>query len=310
MCHGVEFNMSKILNFGSLNIDYVYSVPHFVQPGETLASLDRNVFAGGKGLNQSLAAKRAGGDVYHAGALGSKDNEVLMQVLTNDNINKDFIKLVDGPSGHTIIQVNEAGQNCIILFGGANNQITTADIDHAFNHFESGDYLILQNEINNIEYLINEGYKRGFKICFNVSPFSPKLLDLPLEKCSYLIVNEIEAAGIINLPVDTDAKLLIDKLSAKFSNTNIVLTLGVKGSYFKAPGEKPVFAKAFKVNAVDTTAAGDTYLGYLICSLSKGIAPQEAITISSAASAIAVTRKGACPSIPYMDEVQAFLARV
>ncbi len=299
--------MSKILNFGSLNIDYVYSMDHFVLPGETTSSLDRNVFAGGKGLNQSIACKRAGGVVYHAGCVGKNDSKVLIDTLKSDDINLDYIKYIDSPSGHTIIQVNKEGQNCIILFGGSNQAITKEHIDATLANFEKGDFLILQNEINNIEYLINEGFKKGLKICFNVSPFVPSLLNLPLEKCSYLIVNEIEGSSIVGMDPDSKPEDLISALSSKFPNTNIVLTLGVQGSYFKKAGDDPIFVKAFKVKAVDTTAAGDTYLGYLMAMLSKDVEPQKALELAAAASALAVTKKGACTSIPYLNEVEDFL---
>lgn len=299
--------MSKILNFGSLNIDYVYSMDHFVQPGETISSLERNVFSGGKGLNQSIACKRAGALVYHAGAVGKNDSEVLIDTLKKDDINLDYIRYLDEPSGHTVIQVNKEGQNCIILFGGSNQAITKEHIDATLANFEKGDFLILQNEINNIEYLINEGYRRGLKICFNVSPFVPELLKLPLEKCSYLIVNEIEGSSIAGMSVDSKPEDLISALASQFPHTNIVLTLGVHGSYFKEEAKDPIFVNSFKVKAIDTTAAGDTYLGYLMAMLSKNAEPKQALELAAAASALAVTKKGACSSIPYLSEVEKFL---
>ena len=145
--------MSKILNFGSLNIDYVYSVPHFVMPGETLAAIERNVFAGGKGLNQSVAAARAGGNIYHAGAVGKDDSKVLTDTIAANKINDKFLMRRDSPSGHTFIQVDAKGQNCILLYGGANQSITCDEIDAALSFFDKGDYLILQNEINKIALL-------------------------------------------------------------------------------------------------------------------------------------------------------------
>lgn len=299
--------MSKILNFGSLNIDYVYGVDHFVQPGETLASTSRNIFAGGKGLNQSVALSRAGGEVYHAGAVGADDSKVLLDEIAKNNIHDDFLKKRDIASGHTIIQVDKHGQNCILLFGGANQSITTQEIDDTLSHFNQGDYLILQNEINNIDYLIKEGSKRGLKVCFNVSPFTTKLLDLPLELCSFLIVNELEGGAMVGLKEYTDPYVLIEKLSDKYPNCAFVLTLGSRGSILKEVGEDAVSCKSFKVKAIDTTAAGDTFLGFLIASLSRGLKGKEALKTATAASAIAVTRKGATPSIPSLEEVQNFL---
>ncbi len=300
--------MPKILNYGSLNIDYVYSVPHFVQPGETLSSLARNIFAGGKGLNQSVAAARAGGTVYHAGAVGRDDSRVLLDMIESNGIHADYLQKRDLPSGHTIIQVDEHGQNCIILYGGANVSLTKEEIHHTLSHFAAGDYLILQNEVNCIEELIRKGAACGLNVCFNVSPFTPELLQLPLELCSVLIVNEIEGSAMVGMSADTDPYILIEALCSKYPQTSFVLTLGSRGSILRQKGKEAISCRAYQVNAVDTTAAGDTFLGYLIYMLSCGEDGGTALQTATAASAIAVTRKGAAPSIPTMPEVKQFLA--
>ncbi|MGN1282087.1 MAG: ribokinase [Succinivibrio sp.] len=301
--------MPKILNFGSLNIDYVYDVPHFVQPGETLQSTGRNIFAGGKGLNQSVALARAGGDVYHAGAVGAADGSLLVDVLTENKINSDFLSKRDCPSGHTIIQVDEHGQNCIILYGGSNQTITEAEIDATLSHFDKGDYLVLQNEVNNIEYMINAAYERGLKVCFNVSPFTKSLLELPLEKCAFLIVNEIEGSSMVGMSEDTDPYVLIEALSEKYRESSFVLTLGSRGSILKMTGSEVISCKSFKVQAVDTTAAGDTFLGYLITNIASGMNPALAVKCATAASALAVQTKGATPSIPKATQVLDFIKK-
>lgn len=301
--------MPKILNFGSLNIDYVYDVPHFVQPGETLQASARNIFAGGKGLNQSVALARAGGDVYHAGAVGMSDSSLLIDVLKENHINSDYLAKRDCPSGHTIIQVDAKGQNCIILFGGSNQTITESEIDETLSHFEKGDYLVLQNEVNNIEYMINSAYKRGLNVCFNVSPFTDSLLDLPLEKCAFLIVNEIEGSSMVGMSEDTDPYVLADALSSRFPNSSFVLTLGSKGSILKMKGCDAISCKSFKVQAVDTTAAGDTFLGYLITNIASNMNPALAVKCATAASALAVQTKGATPSIPKAAEVLDFIKK-
>ncbi len=301
--------MAKILNYGSLNIDYVYDVPHFVTPGETLTSKGRTIFAGGKGLNQSVALARAGGEVYHAGAVGKDDGKLLLDVLTDNKINHDYLALRDEASGHTIIQVDEHGQNCIILFGGSNQTITTEDIDNTLANFDKGDYLVLQNETNNIEYMINKAYERGLNVCFNVSPYNDDLLKLPLEKCAYLIVNEIEGSAMVGERADTDPYILIDKLVAKYPSSSFVLTLGSRGSILKQVGCDAISCKSFKVQAVDTTAAGDTFLGYLITNLASGMNSALAIKCATAASALAVQTKGATPSIPKATEVLDFIKK-
>jgi ribokinase len=299
--------MAKILNFGSLNIDYVYDVPHFVKAGETLAAVSRNIYAGGKGLNQSVALARAGGDVYHAGAVGVDDSKILLDVLSDNKINSDFLRKLECVSGHTIIQVDSNGQNCILLYGGANQKITTEQIDETLKHFDKGDYLVLQNETSNIRYIIDKAYEVGMKICFNVSPFTTELLKLPLEKCAYLIVNELEGAAMVDMPDNTDPYVLITRLCEKYPQTSFVLTLGSRGSILKEVGADTVSCKAFKVDAVDTTAAGDTFLGYLITNIATDMNRALALKCATAASALAVQKKGATPSIPMAKDVLDFI---
>ena len=300
--------MPKILNYGSLNIDYVYAVDHFVMPGETLAAKSRNIFAGGKGLNQSVALARAGGEVYHAGAVGAEDSKVLLQEISSNGIHDDFLAKRDMPSGHTIIQVDKNGQNCILLYGGANQSLTVEEINNTLSHFSAGDYLILQNEVNNIEHIIREGAKRGLKVCFNVSPFTLQLLDLPLDLCAFLIVNEIEGSAMVNMSADSDPYAIMQALSDKYPQTSFVLTLGSRGSILKEAGQEMISCRSYKVQAVDTTAAGDTLLGFLIASLARGLEGSRALNTATAASALAVQRAGACPSIPQLNEVEDFLA--
>ncbi|MBP7276603.1 MAG: ribokinase, partial [Succinivibrio sp.] len=229
--------------------------------------------------------------------------------LNENKINSDFLKQRDEASGHTIIQVDDNDQNCIILYGGSNKTITTEDIDETLSHFEKGDYLVLQNETNNIECMINKAYEKGLKVCFNVSPYSDELLKLPLGKCSYLIVNEIEGSSMVSKPADTDPYELIDELTKKYPNSSFVLTLGSRGSILKQVGCDPISCKSFKVQAVDTTAAGDTFLGYLITNLATGMNPALAIKCATAASALAVQTKGATPSIPKANAVLDFIKK-
>ena len=158
--------MAHILSYGSLNLDLVYQVPHFVQAGETLSSTSRTVHCGGKGLNQSVALARAG-------------------------VETDFVTVGDGPSGHAVIQVDPSGQNCILLFGGCNQEITHEEIDRALAHFQTGDYLILQNEINGLGYLMTQAARRGLRIVFNPSPIDESISRLPLGEAWLLIFNEI-----------------------------------------------------------------------------------------------------------------------
>lgn len=288
----------KILNFGSLNIDYVYSVEHFVRPGETLSSHELEIFCGGKGLNQSIALARAGADVYHAGAVGEKDGKFLIDTLAENNINTEFIKTHDAQSGHALIQVDSSGQNCIILYGGTNQMIDKEHIDFVLEHFSEGDYILLQNEINMLDYIMRKAHDKGMVIVLNPSPMQSNIQDLPLENLDYLILNEVEAS---DLSGKESAKDILDVLTIKFPNTKIILTLGKQGAIY-SDGEMRLKHGIYKVPVVDTTAAGDTFTGYFFANILNN-SPKEALRIASMASAIAVSRKGAEVSIPVLQDV-------
>lgn len=289
----------KILNFGSLNIDYVYSVDHFVRSGETLDSSSLELFAGGKGLNQSIAFARAGAKVFHAGSIGS-EGTFLVDTLSDNNVNTEFIlKSTDVQTGHAIIQVTGSGENCILLFGGANATIKKDFIDSCIESFSSGDFLMLQNEINDIDYIISKAHSKGLTIALNPSPFNEKIEALDLSLIHWLILNETEGKELTGKELPQD---IIDCLLLRYPDLKIVLTLGADGSVY-ADSSCKIQQNAFKANAVDTTAAGDTFTGYFFASLMRGEAPAKALRIASAASAIAVSRKGASPSIPTYQEV-------
>ena len=292
----------KILNIGSLNLDYVYSVDHFVRPGETISSQSRQVFCGGKGLNQSIALARSGVNVYHAGAVGKADGNILTEVLEKNKVNIDYIKYKeDVTTGHAIIQVDKGGQNCILLYGGANQMITKEHIDETLKDFSKGDFLVLQNEINLIDYIMEEAHKKGLIIILNPSPMDEKIHILPLDYVDYFMLNEVEASDIIK---DTEQNDLLEALGSQYPSAKIVLTLGEKGVRYKADNEV-IEHGIFKVPVVDTTAAGDTFTGYFIGSLAQGYEALEALRLASLAAAISVSRNGAETSIPFMEEVKA-----
>jgi ribokinase len=291
----------KILNFGSLNLDFVYTVDHFVRPGETMSSESRYTFCGGKGLNQSIALARAGVNVHHAGAVGKSDGKILIEVLEKNNINIHYIKQYnDAATGHAIIQVNNRGQNCILLYGGANQMITKGHVDKTLNNFSKGDFLILQNEINLLDYIIVEAHKKGLIIVLNPSPMDKKIYSLPLEYIDYFILNEVEAADICGNSSNDD---LLGALSKKFPSAKIVLTLGENGVIYK-DGIIEMKNGIYQVSVVDTTAAGDTFTGFFIASIVQGQDIKEALRLASLAAAISVSKKGAESSIPYMEDVK------
>ena len=292
----------KILNFGSLNLDLVYQMPHFVRAGETLSSLSFSRNVGGKGLNQSVALAKAGAQVYHAGLVG-EDGEMLRSFLRDSGVDVRFVRTVDQPSGHAVIQVEPAGNNCIFLYGGANQCVTEEFIREALAPFGPGDFLLLQNEVNAIDRIIELAAERGMQVVLNPSPVAENLQKLPLDRVSWFILNEIEGA---ELSGETEPDAILDKLAALYPHARFVLTLGGDGSVYAGGGER-VAQRAFTVRAVDTTAAGDTFTGFFFAAAADGVGVPEALRRASKASAISVTRPGAAASIPALAEVLAAL---
>lgn len=290
----------KVLNYGSLNIDNVYSVEHFVRGGETLSSSKMEIFSGGKGLNQSIALSKSGVEVWHAGAVGESDGEFLLRQLEEAGVNVSLVAHTAGKTGHAIIQRDMEGQNCILLYGGANQEITKEQVDQAMSYFEEGDFLVLQNEINEIGYIMEKAHEKGMKIVLNPSPMDEKIGTYPLEYVDYFLLNEIEARDICK--ENGSGEELIRKLSQKFPGAKIVLTLGGDGSMYK-DGDEILTQPIYKVPVVDTTAAGDTFTGFFIGGLMRGEKPEEALDHAAKAAAIAVSRAGAAPSIPDRSEL-------
>lgn len=295
----------KILNFGSLNVDNVYSVDHFIRPGETMSTLNMEVFCGGKGLNQSLAMARAGAKVYHAGAVGKEDGGRLLQILKESGVDIGNIRQTDGVSGHTVIQVERGGQNCILLYGGANREITREQIDGTLAQFDAGDILLLQNEINEIGYLIECAKRRGMKVFLNPSPVTRELLTLPLDQVDLFILNEVEGADICGENATIEA--MPSALLEAYPNSVILLTLGSRGSIYY-DGKNRYEQAAFPVKAVDTTGAGDTFTGYFIACTAGGEDIPASLKKASEAASLAVMKKGAAASIPWKQEVEALYA--
>lgn len=291
----------KVLNLGSLNIDYVYEVDHFVRAGETQGSLNIETFCGGKGLNQSIALSRSGIEVWHGGAVGADDCQMLMDTLEEAGVKTNLISRKNSKSGHAIIQKNKSGENCILLHGGANHLITKEDVAFTLGNFQQGDYIILQNEISEVPFIIKSAHDKGMKVVFNPSPMSKEVMKYPLEYVDYFILNEIEAADICD-GHGLNVIELSEKLHRLFPNSKIVLTLGEKGSIYKDT-QNTYHQPIFKVKAVDTTGAGDTFTGFFIGALVSKMSVEKALEIAAKASAISVTRNGASVSIPTMLEV-------
>lgn len=288
----------KILNFGSLNIDHVYEVPYFPHPGETLSSIKYNSYPGGKGLNQSVAIAKAGSYVYHAGKIG-ENSEILIQALQESGVDTTLLDHTGRVTGHAIIQVDHSGDNCIILHGGSNKEITQDYINQVFSLLEEDDILVLQNEINDLQIIVDKAIEKKLRIALNPSPMDARLRKLNLSGITWLILNEIEGA---ELSGSKDPNEITTILLERYPQLKIVLTLGEKGSIYQEKElryEQPIFPVSVK----DTTAAGDTFTGYFISMVSSGFEVSEALKIASKAASLAVSREGASSSIPTKDEV-------
>ena len=292
----------RILNFGSLNLDYVYTVDRFVQPGETMPALSRTVKAGGKGLNQSVALARAGAAVFHAGCIG-EGGEPLKDLLENNGVDTSLLLPVREMQGHTVIQVNADGENCILLYGGSNRCIPEDHIRSVISRFEPGDWLLLQNEINDLPRIVELASAKGLHIVLNPSPYDSSLENVDLSKLDWLLVNEIEAE---QLSGEKDPGKGWRKLHSAYGNLSLLVTLGKQGSIAWQVSQGTVgfcAEKAVPVQAVDTTAAGDTYTGYFLSGLISGLPLSACMHRASRAASIAVTRPGAADSIPRAEEL-------
>lgn len=295
--------MAKVVCFGSLNIDYVYKVEHFVQKGETISSRGLNVYSGGKGLNQSCALGKAGCEVYHAGQIG-EDGKFLLDVLKGSGVDVSCVRVSDEErSGNAIIQNDANGDNCIILYPGANRAISAEMVDEILAKFEKGDYIVLQNEINEMDYITEVAAKKGMNIVLNPSPFDELLTSEIIGRTNWMVLNEVEAGQLLGCASDS-GEVLANALREKYPDKKFVLTLGDKGSCY-IDSERIVTQGIFEVKAVDTTAAGDTFTGYFISGLLKEWPIEKCLKVAAKASSITVSRPGAAPSIPWMKDVEA-----
>lgn len=272
-------------------------------PKETLIANEYHEFIGGKGLNQSIALAKAQANIYHAGRVGS-DGDDLINCLDKQNVNTSLILKDELESGHAIIQ-NSDGQNCIIINQGANARISEADIDLYLKDFDKNDILLLQNEISNVDYAIKSAKKKGMIVCFNAAPMNEKVLSYPLDMIDILIVNEVEGQALAGLD-KLDYSEIIDILKNKYPNSKIVLTLGKDGAYFLDKDIK-YYQAAREVKAVDTTAAGDTFVGYFLYNYLTFNDYKKAMKIATYASSLSVLKNGAMNSIPSYLEVETLI---
>ena len=290
----------RVLCFGSANIDYVYPVPRFVTAGETLAAGPREVHPGGKGLNQAVALARAGAETAFAGRAGA-DGLFLKELLENSGVSTGHFELIPGqPTGHAVIQRDPSGQNCILLYAGANGTVDPDFADRVLSGYGRGDILLVQNEIPHVPHIIRRAKSSGMTVAVNPSPVSEEMRNWPWDCVDLIILNETEGAFFTRSEALTAAD--ISALRSLFPDTDIVLTLGTEGSVYG--GSAGIWSvPAYPAEAVDTTGAGDTYTGYLIAELARGNSFRSAMETASKAAAIAVSRPGAASSIPCLSEL-------
>lgn len=293
-----------VFNIGSINIDHLYEVDHFVRPGETMSSTSYQQVLGGKGANQSVALAKAQADVKHVGAICRADQHILQQ-LQEYGVNTDNIAEVEEVSGHAIIQLTPSAENSIILHAGANHQLTQEQIKALLETVSEGDWVLLQNETNLVAETLQWAQQAGAKVAFNPAPMDVELTHQVLPYVDLLIVNEVEAMDLAETDSIEKATQILPK---QYPELAVMMTLGKEGvRYFSQQEDLQI--EAFKVEAKDTTAAGDTFIGFCLAELQRGSSVETAIRTACAASAIAVTRIGAAPSIPSLAEVNEFLEK-
>jgi ribokinase len=289
----------KVINFGSLNFDHSYEVEHLVRPGETITADKYHLRCGGKGLNQSIALARAGARVFHGGKVG-RDGGQLIACLKSVGVDTTWVSVAEGePSGHAMIQVDRHGQNSIVIHGGANREIRPAEAARAFANFASGDCLLLQNEISSLSEIIGLAKKRGLTVFLNPAPMDGSVTRYPLEQVDYFIINHIEGRELTG---EADPQAIVTAMLKRFPRSATILTLGDQGA-IHADHQTRIFVPAEKVQPVDTTAAGDAFIGYFIAEKISGETVESCLKTASRAAAICVTRRGAADSIPSRAEV-------
>jgi ribokinase len=283
-----------VYTLGSINLDHVYRVPHLPQPGETLAATDYALGLGGKGANQSVAAARAGARVHHIGAVGP-GAEWALEELQGYGVDTAHVLRGPVPTGHAIINVDPKAENAIVLYPGANQTITAAQVAAALGAAQAGDSLMMQNETSAQPEAARIASEKGMRVAYSAAPFSVEALRAVLPYATLLLMNEGEAAA------------LTAALGA-LPDCDLVITKGAKGAEWLSPHAEPRFVPAFSVIPVDTTGAGDCFAGTLIAALDAGRTPEQALRRAAAAAALQVTRPGAAAAMPLAEEVDRLLA--
>ncbi|SLN11370.1 Ribokinase [Aquimixticola soesokkakensis] len=286
-----------IYNLGSVNIDRFYALPHFPQAGETLATTTYTEGLGGKGLNQSIAVARAGSVVHHIGAIGAGD-AWLREKIESFGVECSAIAASGAPTGHAVIFLDPAGENSIVIDAGANVALAEDAVARALKQAESSDVLVLQNETNAQVAAAKLARDKGMRVVYSAAPFDAGAVRAILPHITLLAVNAVEAAQLC-AALETD----LDKIPVP----ELLVTKGAEGALWRSNETGAQIAvPAPKVTPVDTTAAGDTFLGYFVASLDQGMEVRAALLRATQAAALKVTRRGTGDVIPTADEVAAF----
>lgn len=284
-----------IWNLGSINVDHFYRVQHLPSAGETLAATSLRTGLGGTGANMSVAAARAAARVCHIGAVGA-DGRWAAERLLEYGVDTRHIRVVDEPTGHAIITVDEHAENQIVLYAGANARISPNAIDAALAEASVGDLFLTQNETSGQLPAVRRAAELGLRVAYAAAPFEAEAVAVVLPYLDLLFLNEVEARQLEDATGQT-----VDDLPV----SDIVVTRGAYGAvhFHTCKGERTDH-EAYEVKAVDTTGAGDTFTGYALAGLDRGMPMGQAIDQAMRAAALMVTRAGAADVIPDLRDVQ------
>lgn len=295
----------KIVVIGSLNVDTTYSLPHIPKEGETILATNKTVQKGGKGQNQAIQMARLGAEVSMIGAVGSDgEGKELIDGLKQENIDTTGMIVKEGPSGTASIYVNSVGQNNIVVYPGANFKLTKEDIDSKLDILKDADICVMQNEIplDVIYHVLELCREIGITMIHNPAPavkdFDKKYLSL----IDYFVPNETEIELILNREIDSNVEDMAREV-LELGCRNVIVTLGSKGSLL-VNEEKVHAQKAMLVKAVDTTAAGDSFIGGFVAGLARGFDLERAMEYGTLSSALTVTSPGAVDALPYKKDVE------
>lgn len=300
--------MPDILVVGSLNADLVVRAPRFPQPGETISGEDLQVIPGGKGANQAVAAARQETNVSMLGRVGEDSfGAFLLENLKSNRVDSQLIQRDDASTGTAIIVVDANGQNSIVLSAGANGKVTDADVNSA--SFSDFSLLLLQLEIPTPPVLsaARRAHESGLRVILNPAPAN-KLSNELISLADYLIPNETELSLLTGLPVnDMNSTEWAARALLEIGAKNVIVTMGSNGALI-VTNSQVTHIETYTVNVVDTTAAGDAFIGGFAAAFLQDKSLEEVVRYGCACGALATTKFGAQPSLPRKEEVQRFMS--